>query len=156
MKSSPLRLQALLSAIAVATPVLMVTGSAALAGVNILVNPGLEALGANGFPDCWEQSGYGPNDYSFAVTSQAHSGANAMRVTITSTTGGDRKAMMLENPSCAPDVTPGHQYDLSLWYMADTPDVVVTTFRHDVQLGWQYWTDLETLPVSGSYRQASV
>jgi hypothetical protein len=156
MKRVRLRLRALLSAIVVAIPVLMVTGSAALAGVSIVVNPGLEVLGADGFPQCWEQSGYGPNDYSFAVTSQAHSGANAMRVAIASTTGGDRKAMMLENPSCAPDVTPGHQYDLSLWYMADTPDVVITAFRHDVQLGWQYWTDLETLPVTGGYQQASV
>ncbi len=143
-------------ALAIILPVSMLVGSTADAGVNLLVNPGLETLGSNGFPTCWEQSGYGDNNYSFSVSNQAHSGNNAMQVSITSTSSGDRKAMMLENPSCAPDVTPGHQYNLCVWYMSNTPDAVITTFRHDVQQGWQYWTDLKTLSVSGSYQQACV
>ena len=143
-------------ALTIILPVSMLVGSTADAGVNLLVNPGLETLGANGFPTCWEQSGYGNNDYSFSVSNQAHSGNNAMQVSITSTSSGDRKAMMLENPSCAPDVTPGHQYNLCVWYMSNTPDAVITTFRHDVQQGWQYWTDLKTLLVTGGYQQACV
>lgn len=143
-------------ALTIILPVSMLVGSTADAGVNLLVNPGLETLGANGFPTCWEQSGYGNNDYSFSVSNQAHSGNNAMQVSITSTSSGDRKAMMLENPSCAPDVTPGHQYNLCVWYMSNTPDAVITTFRHDVQQGWQYWTDLKTLSVTGGYQQACV
>jgi hypothetical protein len=63
---------------------------------------------------------------------------------------------MLENPSCAPWVTPGHQYDLGVWYMSNTPDSVISLYRHDVKNGWQFWMDLTRLPVSGRYRHASV
>jgi hypothetical protein len=143
-------------AVTIVLPLTVLAGPTAVAGTNLVVNPGLESLGSNGFPTCWEQSGYGNNNYSFGVSNQAHSGNNAMQVSITSTSSGDRKAMMLENPSCAPDVTPGHQYDLSVWYTSNTPDIVITTFRHDVGQGWQYWTDLMSLPVTGSYQQATV
>jgi Domain of unknown function (DUF1929)/Glyoxal oxidase N-terminus len=148
--------KAAICTLAIAVPFILPAGPSAGAGTDLIVNPGLESLGSNGFPVCWEQSGYGTNDYSFSVTSQAHSGNNAMRVAITSTSGGDRKAMMGENQSCAPGVTPGHQYDLSAWYTSTTPDVVITAFRHDVSLGWQYWTDLMSLPVTSTYQQATV
>jgi Domain of unknown function (DUF1929) len=128
----------------------------AFADAQLLVNPGLEVLDSSGFPVCWEPSGYGDNDYHFSVTSNAHTGTNAMQVTLDSLSTGDRKAMMLENPSCAPDVTPGHQYDLSVWYTTTTPDSVVTMFRHDTGLGWQYWTDLANLPVTSTYAQKTV
>lgn len=142
--------------LALTLPTAIPAGAAAGAGTNLIVNPGLETLDSSGFPVCWEQSGYGTSNYSFSVTNQAHSGSNAMQVSITSISNGDRKAMMLENPSCAPGVTPGHQYNLCAWYMSSTPDVVITAFRHDVSLGWQYWTDLKSLPVTGTYQQACV
>ena len=148
--------RAAVSALVIAAAVSLLGGATASAGVNLVVNPGLETLGSNGFPTCWEQSGYGTNNYSFSVTNQAHSGSNAMKVTITSYTNGDRKAMMLENSSCAPAVTPAHQYTLCVWYMSTTPNAVITAFRHDVSAGWQYWMDLKTLTVSGSYTQACV
>ena len=146
----------LICALALALPLVIPGRTPASAGTNLIVNPGLESLDATGFPQCWEQSGYGANNYSFSITSQAHSGSNAIQVAITSLSDGDRKAMMLENPSCAPDVTPGHQYNLCVWYMASTPNVVITTFRHDVSAGWQYWSDLKSLPVTGTYQQACV
>src|SRR5690242_9268084 len=117
------------SAVALVVPLAVLAGSDAAAGTNLVTNPGLESLGSNGFPTCWEQSGYGTNNYSFKVAHPGHIGSNAMQVKITSISSGDRKAMMLENPSCAPDVTPGHQYDLSVWYKSTTPDIVITTFR---------------------------
>jgi hypothetical protein len=128
----------------------------ASAATNVLVNPGLEALGSNGFPTCWEQSGWGTNSYAFSVSNQAHTGANAMQITISSLSSGDHKAMMAENASCAPEVTPGHQYNLGVWYTTSTPNTVITMFRHDVSLGWQYWMDLANLPVTSTYQQASV
>ena len=60
---------------------------------------------------------------------------------------------MLEDPSCAPNVTPGHQYDASAWYKTTTPNTVMTMFRHDVAQGWVYWTDLATLPVTTAWTQ---
>src|SRR5689334_8514012 len=82
---------------AVRAPVIAATvgllgGASATAATNLVVNPGLETLGSNGFPTCWEQSGWGTNNFSFGVTNQAHSGSNAMQVSITSYTSGDRKA----------------------------------------------------------------
>ena len=149
-------LRTVIVALALALPIAIPVGATAAAGTNLIVNPGLESLDSTGFPVCWEQSGYGTNNFSFRVTNQAHSGSNAMQVSISSLSSGDRKAMMLENPSCAPTVTQGHQYNLCVWYMASTPNVVITTFRHDASLGWQYWSDLKSLPVTGTYQQACV
>ncbi|ARZ70196.1 Galactose oxidase [Streptomyces albireticuli] len=126
------------------------------AGSNLVVNPGFEALRSNGEPTCWQKSGWGDNDFTYATTGDAHSGKRAMSVTLTRRVSGDRKALMLEDTSCAPNVTSSHQYDLSLWYKSTTPDASVTVFRHDVKDGWQYWTDLKTLPVSSGYTRAEV
>ena len=134
--------------------VLAVPGPPAVAGADLISNGGLETLGADGFPVCWERSGRGDAAATFGVTGQAHSGARAMQITLTG--AGDRKAMMLENPSCAPNVTPGHQYDVSVWYTTTTPDTVLTLFRHDVAQGWVYWTDLANLPVTAAWQEQTV
>ena len=136
--------------------VLGMTSRSSYADANLVANPGLEALDGNGFPLCWEKSGWGNNTYQFSVTNQAHSGSRAMQVALSAVAGGDRKAMMVEDASCAPNVTPGHQYDLSVWYKTTTPDTVITIFRHDVQLGWQYWTDLATLAPTTAYLRKTV
>jgi hypothetical protein len=134
--------------------VLVVPGRSS-ASANLLSNPGLEGLGSSGFPTCWEQSGWGDSAFTMGVAHTAHTGVNAMKVTVTSISNGDRKAMMLENPSCAPNVTPGHQYDLSVWYTTSTANTVLTAFRHTAQ-GWVYWTDLATLATKTAYTQATV
>ncbi|GAA3064745.1 hypothetical protein GCM10020000_55480 [Streptomyces olivoverticillatus] len=77
-------------------------------------------------------------------------------MTVTRRVDGDRKALMLEDTSCAPVVSPSHQYDLSLWYKSTTPDASITAFRHDVKTGWQYWTDLKSLPAEDGYTRAQV
>jgi hypothetical protein len=128
----------------------------ASAGANLVGNPGLEALDGNGFPVCWEQSGWGSNGYSFSVSHPGHSGTNAMTIALSAAGSGDRKAMMLEDTSCAPNVTPGHQYDLSVHYRTSTPDTVLTMFRHDVAQGWVYWTDLASLPVATAFTRQTV
>ena len=128
----------------------------ALAAANLISNGGLESLNTTGFPVCWEQSGWGDNAYAFSVTNAAHSGANAMKVTLTTAGSGDRKAMMLEDTSCAPNVTPEHQYDLTAWYTTTTPNTVMTVFRHDVAQGWVYWTDLATLPTTTTWTAKTV
>jgi Galactose oxidase-like, Early set domain len=123
----------------------------AQAAANLLPNPGLESLDANGFPVCWERSGGGDNTYTFGPTTDAHGGSQAMRIAITRLTSGDRKAMMLENAQCAPAVTVGRQYDLSVWYKSTTVANAITLFRHDTKLGWQYWLDPATLPATSTW-----
>jgi hypothetical protein len=127
------------------------------AGANLLGNPGFEVLDADGFPVCWERSGWGDSTHTFEVTHAApHGGTNAMKVTVSAIGSGDRKALMLENPSCAPNVAPGHQYDVSAWYKTTTPNTVMTMFRHDVARGWVYWTDLATLPTTNAWTRQTV
>ncbi|MGW1073915.1 galactose oxidase-like domain-containing protein [Streptomyces sp. NPDC002537] len=128
----------------------------ARAGSNLIVNPGFESVRTDGTPTCWEKAGWGDNDVTYTLTGDAHSGGKALSVAVGHRVSGDRKALMLEDTSCAPDVTPSHQYDLSLWYKSTTPDTSVTVFRHDVKSGWQYWTDLKTLPVSAGYTRTRV
>ncbi|MFE1441044.1 galactose oxidase-like domain-containing protein [Streptomyces sp. NPDC058739] len=128
----------------------------ATAATNLVKNPGLEILDSQSqFPQCFEKSGWGDNDFSFTVTDDAHAGGKAVRIELTRRGDGDRKTMMLEN-SCAPQVTSGHQYDLSFWYKSTTPNVAFTIFRHDTELGWVYWTDLKTLEQSADWSRTEV
>lgn len=142
---------ALLAVIAAVVP-----AGTALASANLVANPGLERVGANGFPVCWEKSGWGGQSYHFGLINPGHTGGNAMQITLDTAPDGDRKAMMLENPSCAPNVTPGHQYDLTAWYTTTSANTVMTMFRHDVAQGWVYWTDLATLPVTADWTEKTV
>ncbi|MGW8568723.1 galactose oxidase-like domain-containing protein [Streptomyces niveus] len=131
----------------------------ATAGPNLVKNPGFETPGAGGgaaMPDCWSQSGWGDNDFTFATVADAHSGTKALRVELTRRVDGDRKALVTESAACAPAVQPAKQYDLSLWYKSTTPDTAITLFRHDTVAGWQYWTDLKTLDLSAGYVRAEV
>ncbi|MGC5563011.1 galactose oxidase-like domain-containing protein [Streptomyces sp. FR-108] len=125
---------------------------------NLVKNPGFETAGTggDGMPYCWEKSGWGDNDFTFSTVSGAHSGSKAMKVELTRRTEGDRKALITESAECAPVVSVGKQYDLGLWYKSTTPDTSLTLFRHDTTAGWQYWTDLKTLPISANWSEATV
>ncbi|WP_344467831.1 galactose oxidase early set domain-containing protein [Kitasatospora kazusensis] len=135
---------------------LMLAARPAWAGTNLVANPGFEQLDSTGFPVCWEKSGWGNGTVAYSRTTAAHGGSTAMSITVTGVTTGDDKLLMTENASCAPAVTPKHQYDLGLWYKSTTPNTVVTAFRHDTTAGWQYWTDLETLPATAAYQHTTV
>ncbi|MFD8077733.1 galactose oxidase-like domain-containing protein [Streptomyces sp. NPDC059718] len=142
---------------AVAAPfVLLSAPPQAQAGTNLIVNPGFETAGTRDMPACWERSGWGDNDFTFSTTADAHSGSTAVTVALTRRADGDRKAMMTETADCAPHVTAGRQYDLSVWYRSTTVDTSVTLFRHDTTNGWQYWTDLTNPPQSATWSRAEV
>ncbi|KUM74639.1 galactose oxidase-like domain-containing protein [Streptomyces curacoi] len=135
---------------------LLLTSPQSASAANLIKNPGFETAGTGDMPYCWQKSGWGDNDFTFTTTTDAHSGGKAMRVELTRRVDGDRKALITESADCAPVVTVGKQYDLSLWYKTTTPDANVTLFRHDTTKGWQYWTDLKTLEMTGTWTQASV
>ncbi|MGW2719395.1 galactose oxidase-like domain-containing protein [Streptomyces sp. NPDC001492] len=135
---------------------LLLTSPQPAEAANLVKNPGFETDGTGGMPYCWEKSGWGDNDFTFETTSDAHSGSRAMKVSLTRRVDGDRKALITESTECAPVVTAGKQYDLSLWYKTTTPDANITLFRHDTTAGWQYWTDLKTLEMQGSWTRATV
>ncbi|MER5937603.1 galactose oxidase-like domain-containing protein [Streptomyces sp. NPDC001928] len=135
---------------------LLLTSPQSASAANLIKNPGFETAGTDDMPYCWKKSGWGDNDFTFEATADAHSGSKAMKVSLTRRVDGDRKALITESAECAPVVTPGKQYDLGLWYKSTTPDTSVTLFRHDATAGWQYWTDLKTLEMAGSWTEATV
>ncbi len=118
-----------------------------------LVNADLE-LSPNGVPNCYSQAGWGDHDVTWATVADAHSGTKAQSLTISNYISGDRKLMMAEDATCAPAVTPGEKYQLSLWYKATSNKNSMTVFRHSVA-GWTYWTDLQNLPAAADWTQAT-
>jgi len=152
-ESKPLRAAA--GAVSLALPILVVASSNASAGVNLVVNAGVEQKGA-GFPVCWQKSGTGSSTYSIGTTNKAHSGGVALAVSISKYSSGQRLAQIAENTACAPTVIPGQQYNLGLYYMSSSPDTVIELYRHAESGGWTFWMDLKTLPATGKYAYASV
>ena len=145
-----------LAAVGALTTGLLLTAPQPAVAANLVQNPGFETAGAGDMPYCWSRSGWGDNDFTFTVTDDAHTGDKAMKVELTRRVDGDRKALITESAECAPVVTPGKQYDLSLWYKSTTPDASITLFRHDAAAGWQYWTDLKTLDMAAAWTEAGV
>ncbi|GAA5028438.1 hypothetical protein GCM10023335_66360 [Streptomyces siamensis] len=151
----PSRTTSLLAVAGLAAGLLLVAPQPASAA-NLVTNPGFETAGTDGMPHCWEKSGWGDNDFTFATVADSHSGTKAMKVTLTRRADGDRKALITESTDCAPVVGVGKQYDLGLWYRTTTPDAAITLFRHDTTAGWQYWTDLKTLDMAADWTRATV
>ncbi|MBV7699964.1 galactose oxidase-like domain-containing protein [Streptomyces sp. TRM70350] len=145
-----------LLAVAGLTGGLLLTAPQPASAANLIQNPGFETAGTGDMPYCWSKSGWGDNDFTFETVADAHSGSKAMKVELTRRVDGDRKALITESAECAPVVTVGKQYDLSLWYKTTTPDANITLFRHDTTAGWQYWTDLKTLEMADTWTEATV
>ncbi|GAA4675422.1 hypothetical protein Prum_029600 [Phytohabitans rumicis] len=133
----------------------LVVAAPAQAADNLVQNPSGEAL-TSGFPNCFEKAGFGTNTFTIGTTTDAHTGSVATKVSITAITSGDRKVTMARTAACAPTVTAGRQYDLSVWYKSTTVAAAMTVFRHDATAGWQYWTDLATLAATSTYAQKTV
>ncbi len=147
--------QAVVGALALALPVVAVASSGASAGTNLVINPGLSTSGS-GLPTCYQAGGSGTSTYSIGTTSQASTGSRALQVSISKYTSGQREALIAENSTCAPAVTPGHEYNLSLDYMSSSPNAVIEVYRHDAVHGWSFWMDLKNLPAASRYQTTSV
>ncbi|MFJ8143941.1 galactose oxidase-like domain-containing protein [Streptomyces sp. NPDC096048] len=155
-RRAPRRRASALLAVSALTGGLLLTAPQPASAANLIRNPGFETAGTGDMPYCWSKSGWGDNDFTFETVADAHTGTRAMKVELTRRTDGDRKALITESTECAPVVTEGKQYDLSLWYKTTTPDASLTLFRHDATAGWQYWTDLKTLDLAADWTEASV
>ncbi len=127
-------------------------------GPNQLINPSLELdQDANGLPDCWQRDGYGTSTFTWARTSDAHTGSFADRLQITAYSSGDRKLLPALDAGqalggCAPTVQAGASYELGAWYKSTTQAVPVLFYR-DAGGVWQYWRDGPLLPVAANWSQ---
>lgn len=124
-----------------------------LAAAPTVLNPDLEQVTGT-TPTCFSQSGWGNHTVNWSLTNDAHSGTKAQSVTVGNYVSGDRKLLPSENAACAPTVTPGNTYDLSVWYKSTSAKNSLTVFRHSAA-GWTYWTDLKGLPATAAWTEAT-
>ena len=115
----------------------------------LTVNPGLEQGGDP--PAGWLLAGWGDATVTTSVTSDAHGGSRAYRITLSGRTQGDYK--LLPTEAASPRVEPGAVYNLSVWYRSNTAQNGLTIFTHTAS-GWGYWADLQTLPAVADWTQA--
>ncbi len=129
-------------------------GRAAVAtATELIVNGSLEDGAAT--PTCFQLTGWGENTYTAQATStDAYSGVRSWRLDMTERTSGDRKLMISESAGCAPAVTAGQRYDISVWYRSTAASNGLTVFRETAS-GWEYWTDLRDLPAAAEWSSAS-
>ena len=129
-----------------------IVGPAANAAPSTLTNADLEQVTGT-VPTCYEQAGWGDHSATWSLVA-GHSGNVAQSLKIANYVSGDRKLMVSENTACAPAVTPGQTYNLSVWYKSTSAKNSLTVFRHS-NAGWTYWTDLKQLPVAADWTQAT-
>lgn len=124
------------------------------AAPDTIVNPSLEQT-TNNVPNCFGQSGWGDHNFNWSLTNDAHTGTVAQSITLSNYVSGDRKLLLAEAADCAPAVTPGSQYDLSVWYKSTSDNISFTLFRHS-GAGWTYWTDLTQPGASDIWKEIKV
>lgn len=122
----------------------------------LIINGNL-ASGAQ-IPSCFTVGGWGSrqltSSLSADVPANSTAGTRSQDLTISSYVSGDAKLIQSEQAGCAPAVLPGSQYDLQVDYKTTAiPGTSLTVFSHSAT-GWQYWTDLKTLPASASWTTA--
>ncbi|HKE18060.1 MAG TPA: polysaccharide deacetylase family protein [Kofleriaceae bacterium] len=126
-------------------------------GSNLLVNPSLE-VDANGdaVPDCWQRGGTGTSTATYTLTGNAHDGAVAQRIDVTSVTAGAARRLVSKQDTgaCAPAAQPGHQFRVSAFYLANAQPRFTAYYRA-ASGAWTYWTQGPLLPSSASYVAAS-
>jgi len=118
-------------------------------------NASLETDGnGDGVPDCYQVGASGTNTATWNRTADAHTGAYAERVDISSYTSGDRKLVTRQDATgCSPVATPGHTYQLGVWYKEGPARFVV--YYRDATGVWRYWTQSPVLSARASWTQAT-
>jgi hypothetical protein len=130
--------------------------NAANNGGNMLANASLETdTSGTTTPDCWQEGGSGTNNYTWARTSNAHTGNWAESVTVTAYTSGDRKLVTSQGANaCSPRVTPGSTYTLGGWYES-TQVTHIMAYYLNSNGTWVYWTQSPAFAASAGWSAAT-
>lgn len=120
---------------------------------NELIANGTLAAGTT-TPTCFLVAGWGERTVDKGISADvppgSPAGSRSYRFTVTNAVSGDIKLIQSEATNCAPPVTPGTDYDLSINYKATEGPLAITLFKHTAA-GWSYWTDIKELPVSADW-----
>ncbi len=132
-------------------------GSAAAANGVLLANPSFESEPPTGGPaTCWQRGHYGSGSSRFTGTRTAHSGSRAGRLRVTSLASGANRKVVVDqrDHACAPSVTPGHQYTVSVNYRATTRPRMVLYYR-DAAGRWRWWDQGSASPRADTWTKLS-
>jgi putative cell wall-binding protein len=132
----------------------------AAAGVNGVVNPGLDVVGADGQTTCWYNNSYlepatATNTPVFSTETPGRTGTGvASKIVMTNYSGGDAKKLQtFDGSECSPSVVPAHTYSLRAWYKSTVPTQFAVHYR-DTAGVWKYETASPFFPASATYTQA--
>ena len=122
--------------------------------VNLLQNPSLETASGS-TPTCWLLGGFGTNSFTWMRTSDAHTGAFAEKLDVTSFTDGDRKLVNTQDAGiCAPAVTAGHTYSFSVYYKSDVQARIFAYYLTSSGT-WTFWSSAVVSASPSSWTRAS-
>jgi hypothetical protein len=131
-------------------------------GTNLLHKPALEDPGDPGHDEpraarCFVEHNDTPTTPAvWTRTSEAHSGATAVRVSISAIDDWGFWSLVptLDLGGCAPAALPGHTYEVSGWYTSTAPVTLIGYYR-DGASRWQQLDHSGAFPASSSWRQAT-
>ncbi|KSU76843.1 Polysaccharide deacetylase [Pseudarthrobacter enclensis] len=120
---------------------------------NLVKNPGFETL-TNGVPQCWQQGGYGTNTPTFSTVTQGRTGRGA-QIVMRNYSNGDAKWLpSLDLGGCSPAGTPGHTYNLGMWYKSTAATQFALYYRTGIG-SWTYWTSSPWFAAASTFQKAS-
>jgi hypothetical protein len=131
--------------------------AAAGIGVQALKNPLLQTSDGSGTnPSCWTAAGYGTNTAAFTWSPTGGQTGGEETINMTSWTSGDAKLVTpFDNGNCAPTVTAGGVYTMSVYYESSVP-VFLTIYSRNATTGvWGYWTQSQPLPAAAGWTLAT-
>jgi hypothetical protein len=131
--------------------------AAAAPGVNALHNPLLQTADGTGTnPACWLGTGYGTNSPTYTWSPTGGQTGGKETINMTSVTSGDAELITpFDNGNCAPTVTAGGVYTMSVYYESSVP-VFLTLYSRNAATGvWGYWTQSQPLPATTSWTLAT-
>lgn len=120
-------------------------------------NPSLESdVGpADGVPDCWTRAGFGTNAATWTTTADAHAGARAQRVDVTSYTDGALRLVPTQDSgACAPLGTPGRSYRITGWYKSSAQPRWVAYYRN-AGGSWVWWAQSSLISTAAAWTQST-
>jgi len=126
------------------------------AGSNVLQNALLQTPDGTGTnPQCWSGAGYGTNSSTYTWSPTGGQTGGQETINMASWTSGDAKLVTtFDSGNCAPTVTAGHTYKVSLYYKSTVP-VFITLYSRDTTGNWAYWTQSPNFQPSSGWTQAT-
>jgi hypothetical protein len=101
-------------------------------------------------------AGYGTNSPTYTWSPTGGQTGGEETINMTSVTSGDAELVTpFDNGNCAPTVTAGGVYTMSVYYESSVP-VFLTIYSRNATTGvWGYWTQSQPLPAASGWTLAT-